>query len=119
MTVAGGWWERARCASVTQERVAFFTEDSRVAQSVCRGCPVRVDCLGSGLYEPTGVWGGLDRRERTALVRLRARLRQDPADPESCKRLAALRDLGFTVDDLAVVCCVDRATVTRLLGGGQ
>lgn len=113
---AAGWWARARCASVTPGRIAFFTEDSRVAKSVCRGCPVRIDCLGSGLYEPTGVWGGLDRRERSALVRLRSHIQQDPTDPEYGKGIAGLCDLGFTVDDLAIVCDVDRAEVARLLG---
>jgi WhiB family redox-sensing transcriptional regulator len=41
----------------------FFAEspaDVELAKSLCRGCPVRVECLESALErrEPWGVWGG-------------------------------------------------------------
>lgn len=44
------------------------------ARSVCRGCPVRVECLslalGAGLDE--GIFGGLDPAQRRALRQVRA-----------------------------------------------
>lgn len=41
----------------------FFAEspaDVELAKSLCRGCPVRMECLASALErrEPWGVWGG-------------------------------------------------------------
>ncbi|MER5279057.1 WhiB family transcriptional regulator [Streptomyces sp. NPDC002809] len=44
------------------------TED---AKGVCRGCPVREECLRWALEngQDAGVWGGLDETERRALKR--------------------------------------------------
>jgi WhiB family redox-sensing transcriptional regulator len=41
----------------------YFAEspsDVELAKALCRGCPVRVECLASALErrEPWGVWGG-------------------------------------------------------------
>jgi WhiB family redox-sensing transcriptional regulator len=43
------------------------------AKSVCRGCPVRTECLADALDNKVefGVWGGLTERERRALLRRR------------------------------------------------
>jgi WhiB family redox-sensing transcriptional regulator len=42
-----------------------------VAKRICRGCPVRDDCLVEALDNriDTGVWGGMTERERRALLR--------------------------------------------------
>lgn len=41
------------------------------AKQLCRGCPVRDDCLSYALRvnEPDGVWGGLNLSERQRLRR--------------------------------------------------
>jgi WhiB family transcriptional regulator, redox-sensing transcriptional regulator len=43
------------------------------AKSLCRGCPVRTECLADALDNRVefGVWGGLTERERRALLRRR------------------------------------------------
>jgi WhiB family transcriptional regulator, redox-sensing transcriptional regulator len=43
------------------------------AKSVCRGCPVRTECLADALDNRVefGVWGGLTERERRSLLRRR------------------------------------------------
>lgn len=40
---------------------------------MCRGCPVRTECLADALDNRVefGVWGGLTERERRALLRRR------------------------------------------------
>ncbi|GAA1475101.1 WhiB family transcriptional regulator [Corynebacterium felinum] len=49
----------------------------RRAKSICRGCPVRQDCLEHALtyHEPYGVWGGLNESERWELINQRRLLR--------------------------------------------
>ncbi|TMZ63725.1 WhiB family transcriptional regulator [Klebsiella pneumoniae] len=43
------------------------------AKLVCRGCPVRTECLADALDHRVefGVWGGMTERERRALLRRR------------------------------------------------
>ncbi len=74
------WWvERARC--VNEDPDLFFPvgsrrpalEQTRRAIAVCRGCPVRAECLEWSLEtcQDAGVWGGLDEQERRQLRRER------------------------------------------------
>ncbi|MEV7402979.1 WhiB family transcriptional regulator [Streptomyces sp. NPDC091267] len=71
------WREHAECRN--EDPDLFFpigstgpalvqTED---AKAVCRGCPVREECLQWALEngQDTGVWGGLGEAERRALKR--------------------------------------------------
>ncbi|MFY7068988.1 WhiB family transcriptional regulator [Nocardiopsis changdeensis] len=46
-------------------------------KALCRDCPVRVWCLAKALNEGIefGVWGGMTERERRALLRRRANVR--------------------------------------------
>lgn len=65
------WMEDALCAQVDTE--IFFPEkggDPRPARKVCDACPVRAECLEYSLenHEQYGVWGGLGRHARAALL---------------------------------------------------
>ncbi len=45
----------------------------REARGICRGCPVRAECLAEALDNKIefGVWGGMTERERRALLKQR------------------------------------------------
>lgn len=75
------WVERAACRDADPE--TFFppsggTDDEReaAAKRLCAGCPVVEDCLREALFngESTGIWGGLNVRERRDLLRVAATL---------------------------------------------
>jgi WhiB family redox-sensing transcriptional regulator len=67
------WQARAACRGLGTDR--FFLEvddDPEPALAVCRGCPVKRECLNYALHEPrhpVGVWGGTSERERRRLRR--------------------------------------------------
>src|SRR5277367_7044931 len=67
------WTLRAACRGAAPD--ALFTSGAAQhrAKSVCRGCPVRTECLADALDNRVefGVWGGLTERERRALLRRR------------------------------------------------
>jgi WhiB family transcriptional regulator, redox-sensing transcriptional regulator len=81
----GDWRNDAACRDM--ELSVFFPEsvpansgyqvgwDPRPAVKVCRGCPVRPDCLEFALNDTNqyGVWGGLTEDERKELRRRRSR----------------------------------------------
>lgn len=61
------WQERAACARL--ELVDFFPDESdgravASAKAVCEGCPVRIECLETGMEETGGIWGGMTSAER-------------------------------------------------------
>lgn len=68
------WAVRALCAGSPADlwfppRGAKFT---RALRQVCRGCPVRADCVGyaMSIHETTfGVWGGTSTKDRRRLLR--------------------------------------------------
>jgi WhiB family redox-sensing transcriptional regulator len=67
VTHGEGWRQDALCAETDPE--AFFPDkggSTREAKLVCRGCPVRGECLEYALAneERFGIWGGLSERER-------------------------------------------------------
>jgi WhiB family redox-sensing transcriptional regulator len=40
------------------------------AKEVCKGCPVRLECLEFAIdHDCTGIWGGMDARERARYAR--------------------------------------------------
>jgi WhiB family redox-sensing transcriptional regulator len=68
---AGEWRNDAICTQVDPE--LFFPEkdtgNAKAAKDVCKGCPVRRECLHYALTynERFGVWGGMSERERRKL----------------------------------------------------
>jgi hypothetical protein len=69
------WRVDARCAQTDPE--IFYPDkggNTNDAKRVCAGCPVRANCLEYALDrdERYGVWGGLSRKERERLLKLRA-----------------------------------------------
>jgi WhiB family redox-sensing transcriptional regulator len=71
------WDEEASCRSVDPE--VFFpdrpSDHARMAKAICRGCPVRGQCLEFALDARLdhGVWGGMTEIERRSLRRSRQR----------------------------------------------
>ena len=72
------WDNEASCQSVDPE--VFFPERqgetaATMAKTICRGCPVRMQCLEFALNARLdyGVWGGMTEHERRALRRSRQR----------------------------------------------
>ena len=67
-----GWMPEGTCQH--QEEAEYFRSDSTSKQNwakrICRGCPVRSQCLQWSLETPetSGVWGGLTARERRAVA---------------------------------------------------
>lgn len=64
-------WEKAALCSQSDPEL-FFPEQSgasKKAKEVCGRCPVRAQCLATGLAndERHGIWGGLSTRERHEL----------------------------------------------------
>jgi hypothetical protein len=48
----------------------MFTErgdDVTQAKAVCQSCPVRAECIGVGLEERFGIWGGMAEKQRKRL----------------------------------------------------
>jgi WhiB family redox-sensing transcriptional regulator len=81
------WENDARCLQYDPE--IFFATRARAerkAKSVCDRCPVRVECLAFALQSKVefGVWGGLNGRERRALLR-------QPPPSHDWRELAAAR----------------------------
>lgn len=50
-------------------------EDAEEAKAVCAGCGVQVACLEHAVMrrEKSGIWGGLNTRERRRIIRQRRR----------------------------------------------
>lgn len=74
------WQDYGNCLGVDPD--LFFPErgaSTREAKEVCRGCPVKVDCLEFALenVEKFGIWGGYSERERRRLRRQRAQAARD------------------------------------------
>lgn len=66
------WSGQAACATDPDELFVQGAAQNR-AKAVCRGCPVRTECLADALDNRVdfGVWGGMTERERRALLRRR------------------------------------------------
>lgn len=81
-----GWHTQASCRDQTEEKKetdptykfnpdALFVDGAaqNIAKLICRGCPVRTECLADALDNNIeyGVWGGMTERERRALLKRR------------------------------------------------
>lgn len=64
---AAGWQESAACGGTNAK--VFFRAKPSAAKEICRGCPVRAECLydAIGSKADNGIWGGLTYHERRAL----------------------------------------------------
>ncbi|MGZ3141896.1 WhiB family transcriptional regulator [Lentzea chajnantorensis] len=70
------WHERATCRLFGELdwHASAATKNGAVqlaCKLICAACPVRLDCAIGALErgEPHGIWGGLDRADRTQLAR--------------------------------------------------
>jgi WhiB family redox-sensing transcriptional regulator len=68
------WHQKAACRGMGH---AEFVRDEKTdfgpTRELCDGCPVRTECLETGLANPglVGLWGGTTERERRELRRAR------------------------------------------------
>jgi WhiB family redox-sensing transcriptional regulator len=67
------WTERAACKGTDPDELFVQGAAQNRAKLICRGCPVRTECLADALDHRIefGVWGGMTERERRALLRRR------------------------------------------------
>src|SRR5712671_1816089 len=67
------WTARAACKGTDPDELFVQGAAQNRAKLICRGCPVRTECLADALDNRIefGVWGGMTERERRALMRRR------------------------------------------------
>src|SRR5215510_11699320 len=67
------WTARAACKGTDPDELFVQGAAQNRAKLICRGCPVRTECLADALDNGIefGVWGGMTERERRALLRRR------------------------------------------------
>jgi WhiB family transcriptional regulator, redox-sensing transcriptional regulator len=67
------WTARAACKGTDPDELFVQGAAQNRAKLICRGCPVRTECLADALDNRIefGVWGGMTERERRALLRRR------------------------------------------------
>lgn len=67
------WISEAACRILP--KTLFFSPEqsasSQTAKFVCRGCPVKLDCLNYALQSPwmSGIFGGTDEKERRRMIK--------------------------------------------------
>ncbi|MEV7417003.1 WhiB family transcriptional regulator [Streptomyces sp. NPDC089919] len=73
MLDAEKWEALATCRTTDPDELFVDGAAQHRAKAVCRGCPVRTECLARALDERIehGIWGGMTDRERRALLRRR------------------------------------------------
>lgn len=71
MEMSADWPSRAACRDGDPDALFVQGAEQNIAKRVCRGCPVRYECLADALDNRIefGVWGGMTERERRALLR--------------------------------------------------
>jgi WhiB family transcriptional regulator, redox-sensing transcriptional regulator len=77
MVATGNWRVSGNCRNGDPERLFVTGAKQREARTICRGCPVLVQCLSHALDERIefGVWGGMTERERRAMLKARPDVR--------------------------------------------
>ncbi|CAM3195662.1 WhiB family transcriptional regulator [Stackebrandtia soli] len=65
------WATDAACREGDPDALFVQGAEQNNAKKVCKGCPVRMECLADALDNQVefGVWGGMTERERRALLR--------------------------------------------------
>ena len=68
------WTTKALCQEGDPDALFVQGAEQNNAKKVCRGCPVRLECLADALDNRIefGVWGDMTERERRALLRRHA-----------------------------------------------
>lgn len=71
------WTTYAACRNEDPDALFVQGAEQNRAKKICRGCPVRTECLADALDNRIefGVWGGMTERERRALLRRRPNVR--------------------------------------------
>lgn len=67
------WRSQASCASADPDLwFSVGAIEHKQAKAICRGCPVRRECLVYAMESPVdqGIWGGYTERERRKVKRL-------------------------------------------------
>lgn len=67
----GEWVTQAKCRNGDPDALFVRGAAQRRAASICRHCPVAMQCVADALDNRVefGVWGGLTERQRRALLR--------------------------------------------------
>ncbi|MDR2280156.1 MAG: WhiB family transcriptional regulator, partial [Gordonia sp. (in: high G+C Gram-positive bacteria)] len=67
------WVSQARCRGGNPDDLFVRGAAQRKAATICRHCPVQMECGADALDNRVefGVWGGMTERERRALLRRR------------------------------------------------
>ena len=65
------WTARAACRNADPDALFVQGAAQNRAKLICRGCPVRTECLADALDNRIefGVWGGMTERQRRALLK--------------------------------------------------
>jgi len=105
------WPKLANCKNGDPDALFVEGAEQNIAKRICRGCPVKYECLADALDNRIefGVWGGMTERERRALLRrhpvvaswrrtLESQAGQQYAETA---RLAAIRELAQPVGQIA------------------
>src|SRR5688572_29981065 len=97
MGMIADWPSQAACRTGDPDALFVQGAEQNVAKRICRGCPVRYECLADALDNRIefGVWGGMTERERRALLRRHANV-------TSWRRMfeAAMREKGGVEKEL-------------------
>ncbi|WP_394816602.1 WhiB family transcriptional regulator [Streptomyces lancefieldiae] len=69
----GHWSDHTACRAADPEELFADGAGQNRSKAICFGCPVRTECLAHALDNRVehGVWGGMTKRERRALLRRR------------------------------------------------
>ncbi|GLU47199.1 WhiB family transcriptional regulator [Nocardiopsis ansamitocini] len=67
------WTTEAVCRKADPDALFVRGAAQKRASRICRGCPVRTECLADALDNRVefGIWGGTTERQRRALLRRR------------------------------------------------
>ena len=82
LTLEPGWDKNALCRHHPEPDMWYPTKLDRMsgirAMRICRGCPVRMECLAYAISrgETHGIWGGMTKRRRDTVARILGSIRE-------------------------------------------